>query len=130
MEDSAFSQEFCRFIHTTIPSVSVAEVLLLIFKQPERLWTLADVMNELPRDVNLTEAGVASVLDTLRARGAVEFDDAKRIRYQAASEAIASHVRTLAQAYDERPVTLIRMIYALRDSRIRSFADAFKIRGE
>ena len=38
------------------------------------------------------------------------------------------HVRTLAQAYEQRPVTLIRLIYALRDSKIRSFADAFKLR--
>ena len=37
-------------------------------------------------------------------------------------------VRKLAQAYEERPVTLIRMIYALRDSTIQSFADAFKFR--
>ena len=38
------------------------------------------------------------------------------------------HVRTLAQAYEQRPVTLIRLIYALRDGKIRSFADAFKLR--
>jgi hypothetical protein len=37
-------------------------------------------------------------------------------------------VATLAQAYEERPVTLIRLIYALRDRKIRSFADAFKLR--
>jgi len=38
-------------------------------------------------------------------------------------------VRTLARAYQERPVTLIRVIYALRDTKIQSFADAFKLRG-
>ena len=38
-------------------------------------------------------------------------------------------MRTLARAYKERPVTLIRMIYALRDQRIRSFADAFRLKG-
>lgn len=43
-------------------------------------------------------------------------------------EAHQSHVATLAQAYEQRPVTLIRLIYALRDSKIRSFADAFKLR--
>ena len=39
-----------------------------------------------------------------------------------------AHVTTLAQAYGERPVTLIRVIYALRDGKIRSFADAFRLR--
>ena len=44
-----------------------------------------------------------------------------------ASEA-SRFVETLAQAYVQRPVTLIRVIYALRDSKIQTFADAFKIR--
>lgn len=128
MEDSAFSEDFCRFIQTAIPSVAVAELLLLIFRHPERWWALPELLSELPRDVNLTEAGTVNHLDTLRSRGLVEFDDQKRVRYRPASEEVDVRVRTLAQAYNERPVTLIRMIYALRDSNIQSFADAFKIR--
>jgi hypothetical protein len=42
--------------------------------------------------------------------------------------ALRAHVETLAQAYEQRPVTLFRLIYALRDRKIRSFADAFKLR--
>jgi hypothetical protein len=42
--------------------------------------------------------------------------------------ATQAHLRTLDQADRERPVTLIRLIYALRDSKIRSFADAFQLR--
>jgi hypothetical protein len=38
------------------------------------------------------------------------------------------HLDTLARAYRERPVTLVRIIYALRDSRIQSFAEAFRLR--
>ena len=43
-------------------------------------------------------------------------------------EEVARHLATLAQAYEQRPVTLVRLIYALRDKKIRSFADAFKLR--
>ncbi|MGH8733196.1 MAG: hypothetical protein ACREVB_05890 [Burkholderiales bacterium] len=42
--------------------------------------------------------------------------------------ALKAHVQTLVQAYEQRPVTLFRLIYALRDGKIRSFADAFKLR--
>ena len=42
--------------------------------------------------------------------------------------AIQAHLRTLDQADRERPVTLIRLVYALRDRKIRSFADAFRLR--
>ena len=59
---------------------------------------------------------------------AIDLD--KRYQYRPASEILAAHVRTLSQAYNERPVTLIRMIYALRDLKIQSFADAFKLRGK
>ena len=45
-----------------------------------------------------------------------------------ANPELDAHVRTLAQAYKERPVTLIRVIYALRDTKIQTFADAFKLR--
>jgi hypothetical protein len=124
MEDSAFSREFCGFIHATIPSVSVAELLLLIFKQPERWWTLPELRSELPPDVNLTETATITYLEALRSRGLVEFDEERRVRYHAASDALDAQVRTLAQAYNERPVTLIRMIYALRDSRIQSLSDS------
>lgn len=32
---------------------------------------------------------------------------------------VARHLATLAQAYEQRPVTLVRLIYALRDRKIR-----------
>jgi len=50
------------------------------------------------------------------------------VRYKPASEVLAAHVATLDRLYRERPVTLIRVIYGLRDSKIRSFADAFRLR--
>ena len=128
MEDSAFSEDFCRFIHTAIPSVAAAELLLLIFNHPDRWWTVPELHGELPSDVNITEAETVACLEALRARGLVDLDNEKRVRYRATSDNLDVHVRTLAQAYNERPVTLIRMIYALRDSKIQSFADAFKFR--
>lgn len=128
MEDSAFSEEFCGFLHAAIPSVAAAELLLLIFKHPDRWWTLPELAGELPPDVNITESDTVTCLEALHSHGLVEFDDKKRVRYRAASDALDAQVRTLQQAYNERPVTLIRMIYALRDSKIQSFADAFKFR--
>jgi len=128
MDDSAFSEEFCSFLHTAIPSVSAAELLLRLFNQRDRRWTLLELLRELPPDVSIAESEAGACLEVLRSRGLVEIDDEKRFRYGPASGELDVQVRILAQAYNERPVTLIRMIYALRDSRIRSFADAFKFR--
>ena len=52
----------------------------------------------------------------------------KRVRYRP-SPSHDAHVATLARLYVERPVTLFRVIYALRDAKIKTFADAFKLRG-
>jgi hypothetical protein len=62
--------------------------------------------------------------EALRSAGLLD----EALRYRPASAALGIHADVLAQAWEERPVTLIRLIYALRDSKIRSFADAFKLR--
>ena len=47
---------------------------------------------------------------------------------RSADPVVQGHLRTLSKADAERPVTLIRLIYALRDRKIRSFAEAFRLR--
>jgi hypothetical protein len=66
----------------------------------------------------------------LQARGLVALDAERRAQFRPASETLAAHARTLENVYRERPVTLIRVIYGLRDHKIRSFAEAFKLRGK
>lgn len=128
MEDSAFSEDFFAFIQSAIPSVAAAEVLLLVARRPERWWTVPEIRSELPPDVNINDGGIATCIEALRDRGLAEFDSERGARYHATTETLESHVKTLARAYNERPVTLIRMIYALRDTKIQSFANAFKFR--
>ena len=100
MEDADFSDDFCRFVRTHVPSVRALEVLLLLYRHPASALPAADAA---------TAAAARKVLES-------------------ADPEIQAHLRTLSQADEERPVTLIRLIYALRDGKIRSFADAFKLR--
>ena len=127
MEDAQFSDDFCRFLQTTLPSVDAAELLLLLARDPARWWSAADIVVGL-KPASVTEADVTRTLDTFLARGLIAQGADKRVQFHPASDELDGYVRTLAQAYSERPVTLIRVIYALRDSKIRSFADAFKLR--
>ena len=108
MEDIEFSDAFCRFVQAHLPSVERAEVLIAAYRNPGA-----------PADT-----GTPANREALRAAGLLD----ELLRYRPASADVDALVRTLAQAYEQRPVTLIRLIYALRDSRIRSFADAFKLR--
>jgi hypothetical protein len=113
VDDAAFSDDFCRFLHTLVPNVSAAELLLELRARGDR--------GVLPRSnaerlilESFVKQGVAAV-------------QAEGFAYRAPGE-IDPHVSTLAQAYRERPVTLFRIIYALRDSKVQSFADAFRLR--
>ena len=106
MEDADFSDEFCRFVQASVPSVEAAELLLAACRDPGQAL----------------DPGKHA--DGLRAAGLLD----EALRYRPASQALGAHVEMLAHAWEERPVTLIRLIYALRDGKIRSFADAFKVR--
>jgi hypothetical protein len=73
-------------------------------------------------------ADIARYFGLFQAGGLVAVGPDKRVQFRPAHSGLEAHVTTLAQAYLERPVTLIRVIYALRDSSIQSFADAFRLK--
>jgi len=112
MEDVDFSDEFCRFLQANVPSVEAAELLLLLYRSREPV---------------LSEPSSAKLLQLFQSAG-LAAAEGQGVRYRAATPQLDAHVRKLAQAYEERPVTLIRILYALRDGKIRSFADAFRLR--
>ena len=128
MEDAAFSDEFFRFLRAAVPTVEAAELLLLLHGEPQRWWVAQEAASALAPGARLSEADVARYLGVFQASGLIAVGPDKRVQYRPASAALDANARTLAQAYRERPVTLIRVIYALRDSRIQSFADAFRLR--
>jgi hypothetical protein len=128
MEDSAFSDEFCRFIQGSIPSVEAAELLLLLSRERDGWWYPAQLAAALGPATVVSDGDLARYLDQFQANGLIAVGPDKRVQYRPASETLAAHVSMLAQAYKERPVTLFRVIYALRDLKIQSFADAFKLR--
>ena len=43
MEDADFSDDFCRFLQTTIPAVDAAELLLLLKRNPDSALSAAEV---------------------------------------------------------------------------------------
>ena len=127
MEDLEFSDEFCRFIQTAVPSVEAAEVMLLLRSGSDRWWDGAGAAAALT-GTRLAEGDWARFIELWQARGLVAVAADKRVQFHPANADLAAHADKLAHAYGERPVTLIRMIYALRDKRVQSFADAFRVR--
>lgn len=113
MEDAAFSDEFCRFLRALVPNVSAAELLLELRARGEQGVRPRSHPDRLLLESFARQGAAAPLGDGFAYR---------------TSEEVDRHVNTLAQAYKERPVTLFRIIYALRDGKVQSFADAFRLR--
>lgn len=124
MQDIEFSDDFCRFLQSVIPGVDAAELLLLYRGNPEGAYTAEEAARKLGPGVERNAA--ERHLERFEAAGLLVRQEA-RYRYRPQSD-LAPQVDTLAAAYNQRPVTLVRVIFALRDSSIQSFADAFRLR--
>ena len=127
MTDPDFPDELRAFIQQTIPSVDAAELLLLLAVHPDRPYQVGEVINSL-RPTVISEAAARGYLQHFQSRGLVTQEANESFRYAPASAELDGFVRALTRVYNERPVTLVRIIYASRDEKIRSFADAFRLK--
>ena len=111
----------------TLPSVDAAELLLYLAAHSHTELDPDAVMTAMRAAGSMSEADGARYLALFKASGLLAASDARNLRFAAASAELGAHVATLKRVYEQRPVTLIRLIYALRDGKIKSFADAFKL---
>jgi hypothetical protein len=118
--------DLVRFLENHIPTFVAAEVLVFLVRHPESSWTAESIVREIHPEV-VTLSAANEYLTLFESHGLVQRDH-DGFRYQGAPPDLQAGAEALLQAYNERPVTLIRMIYAIADSRIQSFADAFKLK--
>jgi hypothetical protein len=116
----------CRFIADHIDSVEQLEILLLLYQHPERSWTTESVARELRISAlsagdRLKDMARSSLLSKVQG-GEGEY------RYAPDNQQLAEAVAGLATAYSERRVTVINLIFSKPIDKIRTFADAFRLR--
>ena len=118
-------ESLLQFVRACIPTYQSAEVLLFLAAHPDRDFSPAEVAASM-RPVVVTGTAIAEYTAHFAARGLLIEQD-NRYRYAPSAEFERS-IAELAHAYNHRPVTLIGAIYRIADSKIQSFADAFKLR--
>ena len=127
MSDPDFPDELRSFIQDTIPTVDAAELLVLLGGHPDERYTARQAVDAM-RPTALSEPSARRYLLHFHSRSLVEGGETEGYRYAPASPELEAMVRALTRVFNERPVTLVRMIYAPKDDKIRSFADAFRIK--
>ncbi|MGE5526097.1 MAG: hypothetical protein ACM3SS_20465 [Rhodospirillaceae bacterium] len=127
MRDPDFPDDLCDFIQLCTPSIEAVELLLLLARNAERLWTAGELAQSLRPNI-VSESLVRDYLNGFTGCRVVEKRADGRYAYLPPPPDTATVIAALEKAYNERPVSLVRLIYALKDKKIRSFADAFKFR--
>ena len=114
------------FIQVCIPHVDAAELLLVLVREPGRALGLRTLAARVQHS-ELTDAALERYLAGFIECGLVERDEDT---YRLAPTAAQYHaiLTELGRLYNEQPVTLVRMIYAPKDNRLRAFADAFRLK--
>lgn len=126
MDDPGISQDVRSLIVERIDSVVQLELLLLLQANPGRAWTAAEVAQEL----RIEPSWATGQLDELAGRGLLASEASDTFRYAPQSSGLDSAVQRLSKDYAERRVTVITMIFSKPVDKLRSFADAFRLRKE
>jgi hypothetical protein len=113
LRDAEFSDEFCLFVQTAIPSIEALELLLAVVMQPDISWEPPKLAMKLRPALKVSDEEAAHFLEKFRSKGLLVVGRDSQFRYRPASDSLAALVQTLTRAYAQRPVTLIRMIYAV-----------------
>lgn len=130
MTESDLSEQVRGFIARHITSVVQLETLLLLEDAPAREWTADEVAAALRID----PTWASSQMEGLCQQGLAErIGDAPRYRYAPHDDPTRQAVAALAQAYQERRVTVITLIFSKppeppKTDGVRVFADAFRLR--
>lgn len=116
------------FIDAFIESIDMLRVLLALAKDPERDWTLAEMV----RLVGFVPDVISLQLDKLCRLGFVtqQTGENPTFRYHPRAAEFDQMIQELIELDNHMPVTLIRMVYSRppSTSAAQAFADAFRLR--
>lgn len=119
-----FPPEVKAFIASCVRSVWALELLLLLRRDAQRAWTVETLTAELRSSAFV----VAEVLATFRQAGLIAEDPAGTFRYAPAASHLDRAVEQIASAYASKPLAVSKEILAAGNDKIRTFADAFRLR--
>lgn len=126
MHASDFPEEMRRFIVHHIDSVEQLEILLLLHGHPGRDWSAEAVAREL----RIASESAGERMEDMASDGLLKRRGGSPAEYRYAPDnmKLDDAVRSLEAEYTKRRVTVINLIYSKPIDKIRTFADAFRIR--
>lgn len=122
MMATGLPRSLVQFIDECVPTYQAAEVLLFFAAHPDADFSAEDVVVAM-RPAIVTVRVVKECTSLFVDKGLIRRAHA-RYRYSPSTETLERGIRELAHAYNEKPVTLIRAIYRIADSKFQTFGDS------
>ncbi|MGY3618357.1 hypothetical protein [Bradyrhizobium sp. USDA 10063] len=122
MADSYVPDDIRDFILKHIDSVAQIEALLLIQSHPQERWTIPQIAARL----YMGDSDTKEALDRLRTTGLLDCEK-EVYRLEGVSAGNMLLIERLLAVYTRHLIPVTNIIHA-KPRRIRSFADAFKLR--
>lgn len=126
MASRSIPNEVEQFLLAVIDTVPHLEALLLIFQNPDTVWSV----DELAARIYVDNPQAAAVLDDLTRRKLIARVQNSPPKYQflAASPAETELLHKVAQAYRTQLVQVARFIHSKPSASVRDFARAFRLK--
>jgi predicted transcriptional regulator len=118
------NSDLIEFVEVSFGSVWSVELLLLLYRDPQRAWTSEGLIREL----RSSEVLVARSVERLVAAGLVLAEADGTVRYGPASAQQNDLVAQLEEEYRKTPAAIRRLILQSPVEKLRTFADAFKLK--
>lgn len=114
------------FAGSLFKSVWALELLLVLKRDPARVWQAA----ELIRELRSSQVVVTDALANLLAAGIIVEHEAGRYRYHPVSSEIDGLVSELQKVYAVKPAAVIRQIVTTPNRKLQQLSNAFRFKND
>ena len=123
IDPSGLPGEVTDLLLRHVESMEQTEVLLALSRKSGPVRA-----GEIARELRISENNVVAAMDHFVQCNLAVRDGSSAYRFAPSTPALAQAVTALDTAYNTRPVTLVKAIYARPSTAVQSFADAFRLR--
>jgi hypothetical protein len=122
------SSEARAFLAKYIDSAELLDILMLLYREPEGIWTAEVVSNR----VFTVPQAAEKRLEELQARGLAKTnpDHPGAFRLAVDDPKVAKGMTELRQAYETSRADVIGLVFSIKADPLQSFSNAFKLRGD
>ena len=127
MNDSSdLPREVAQTVDTYVDSLVGLEVLLLLYREPDRAWAAEQAADQL----HIPAGAARRELDHMVSSGLASADSASQVafHFHPADPERTRAVQVIVQAYGSRRIALINHVASGALQRIRTIADAFRLK--